>query len=47
MTTNQINELEGSGVYIPEENGGNDYIRPLNFAVIDKNETIPAAPASE
>lgn len=45
MTTNQINELEGSGVYIPEENGGNDYIRPLNFAVINNNETIPAAPA--
>jgi HK97 family phage portal protein len=34
MTPNQVNEEEDTGIYIPPEKGGDDYVRPLNFAVI-------------
>ena len=38
MTTNQVNEMEDTGVYIPESKGGDDYVRALNFSVIGKNQ---------
>jgi hypothetical protein len=34
MTANQVNEEEDSGINIPAEKGGDDYVRPLNFGVI-------------
>ena len=41
LTPNDIHEAEATGVVIPEEKGGNDYIRPLNFSVVGK---VPMAP---
>ena len=38
MTTNQVNEMEDTGVFIPESKGGDDYVRALNFSVIGKNQ---------
>jgi len=34
MTTNQVNQAEGTGVYISPESGGDSYVRPANFNVI-------------
>jgi len=34
MTSNQVNQEEDSGISIPAEKGGDDYVRPLNFGVI-------------
>lgn len=39
MTTQQVNEAEDTGIYIPPVNGGDDFIRPLNFSVIGKSAT--------
>ena len=36
LTTNQVNEMEDTGLFITPVNGGDDYIRPLNFGVIGK-----------
>jgi HK97 family phage portal protein len=41
MTPNQVNEEEDTGVYIPAEKGGDDYVRPLNFGVIGGQTQIP------
>ena len=37
LTPNDVHEAEGTGIVIPEDKGGNSYIRPLNFAVINGN----------
>jgi len=34
LTPNDVNEAEDTGLFIPAEKGGDDYIRPLNFTVI-------------
>ena len=34
LTANDINEAEDTGLFVPSDKGGDDYIRPLNFTVI-------------
>ena len=34
LTPNNVNEAEDTGLFIPADKGGDDYIRPLNFTVI-------------
>ena len=51
MTPNQVNTEEDSGIYIEPIDGGDDYVRPLNFGVIGKpatpvvRETIQGSPS--
>lgn len=33
MTPNHINAMEDTGIIVPDEQGGNSYVRPLNMAV--------------
>lgn len=48
MTPNDVNENEDTGIYIPPEKGGDDYVRPLNFGVIGGSAPAPApAPVPE
>jgi len=49
MTANQVNEAEDSGLYIEPTSGGDDYVRPLNFAKITSTPaaTPPPAPVVE
>lgn len=42
MSANQVNEEEGTGINIPPEKGGDDYVRPLNFGVIGAATPAPA-----
>lgn len=44
MTSNQINEYEDTGVYIDAVNGGDDYVRPINFAKINNAASVPPPP---
>ena len=34
LTPNNVNEAEDTGLFVPADKGGDDYIRPLNFSVI-------------
>jgi HK97 family phage portal protein len=43
LTPNDVHEQEGTGITIPEEKGGNSYIRPLNFAVVGTPVAAPVA----
>lgn len=52
MTSNQVNKMENTGIHIAPQDGGDDFIRPLNFGVIGKpvtptvRETIAAPSGS-
>lgn len=54
MTANQVNEEEDTGIYISPDKGGDDYVRPLNFAKVNNVITptptptpTPEAPIAE
>lgn len=44
MTANQVNEEEDTGIYISPDKGGDDFVRPLNFAKVS-NVVVPTPPA--
>jgi HK97 family phage portal protein len=44
MTANQVNEEEDTGIYISPDKGGDDYVRPLNFAKVSNVSTPTPTP---